>query len=168
MSKGQILAGDFLLSMTIFMLVLGISLVMFNYVANHVRNDQEENFMHMVAITTSDLLIKTTGLPDDWNETNIRSLGLANNDLLNQTKMVKFVNLTYGTGKDAMKISQYEILITFNDINGTVLKINGINMSFGIDPVTESQVVKIQRSTLISDGENRTPTVMSLVLWRRL
>jgi len=168
LSKGQILAGDFLLSMTIFLIVLGISMVMFNYVSIQVRNDQEENFMHIVAITTADLLIKTEGSPPDWNENNVKSLGLASNDFLNQSKVVKFVNMSYENGRNAMKINQYDVLITFNYINGTVVNINGSNMTFGLDPVTESQVVKIQRSALISNGENRIPVVMTLVLWRRL
>jgi hypothetical protein len=154
--------------MTIFLLVLGISMLMFSYVGTQVRSDQEEDFMHIVAITTADLLIKTPGLPDDWNETNVKSLGLANGDLLNQTKVVNFVNMSYSTAKAGMKISQYEILVTFNDINNTVLNLSGMNMTFGISPESEAQVVKIQRSALISDGENRKATVMNLVLWRRL
>src|SRR3989344_8472611 len=105
--------------MTIFLIVLGISMVMFNYVSIQVRNDQEENFMHIVAITTADLLIKTPGLPDDWNEINIKSLGLASNELLNQSKVVRLVNMNYDTAKSGMKINQYDVLITFNYINGT-------------------------------------------------
>jgi len=168
LNKGQVLAGDFFLSMAIFLVILGISMMMFNYVSAQVRSNQEEDFMHIVAITTADLLIKTPGLPDDWNETNIKSLGLVSNELLNQSKVVRLVNMSYDTAKDGMKISQYEILVTFNDINGTVLNLSGMNMSFGIDPIIESQVVKIQRSTLIDNGTNRIPTVINLVLWRRI
>jgi len=168
LSKAQILAGDFFFSMAIFLLVLGISMVMFNYVAIQVRNNQEEDFMHIVSLTTADLLLKTEGYPKDWNESNVKSIGLATNDLLNESKVVRFVNMSYDTAKSGLKINQYDFLITFNDINGTALNLSGINMSIGIDPVVESQVVKIHRSTIIDNGTRRIPTIISIVLWRRL
>jgi len=168
LNKGQIIAGDFLFSISIFLLVLGIALVMFNYVGFQVRNNQEEDFMHITAMATTNLLIKTEGSPANWSGGDVKSIGLVTDNLLNQTKVIEFVGMNYDTARSTLKIANYEMKVTFNDINDTLLNLDGTDLTIGTDPITESQVIKLQRTAIISDGNNRIPTVMEFVLWRRI
>ena len=166
MNKGQLISGDFFLSMGIFLTVLGISLVIFNYVSLRIIDNQEEDFMHTVATATADVLINTEGSPRNWNETNVKSVGLESNGLLNRSKVIRMVGMDYDSLRNALRIKPYEILVTFNSINGSVLNLSGTELKTGNAPAGKSQIVTIQRSALIVNGSSRIIAVTNFVLWR--
>jgi len=166
LNKGQLISGDFFLSMGIFLTVLGISLVIFNYVSLRIIDNQEEDFMHTVATATADVLINTEGSPRNWNETNVRSVGLESNGFLNRSKVIRMVGMDYDSLRNALRIKPYEMRITFNGINGSVLNLSGTELQIGTEPDVKSQIVKIQRSALITNSSSRIIAVVNFILWR--
>jgi hypothetical protein len=164
---GQVMTGDFIIATTVFLLAIGLSVFMFNSSIKQIKNEQEEDFMHVTAVSVSELLIKTEGSPKNWNSSNVKSIGLASGDLLNQSKVIEFVNMSYDSVRNIMNIKQYGMKMTFNSINGSVLNISGTEMQIGSDPPNNSQVINIKRNTLITDGGERTIALMNFILWRQ-
>ncbi len=169
MNKGQIVSTDFFLSIGLFFIVLGILVAIIDYVGTQTRSSQEEGFMYTVANAVSDLLLNTEGSPKDWNNSSARSVGLASGELLNQSKILQFVNMNYNTTKSTMKIKQYEIRVTFNRISGTAMNINGTELITGPEPAPRSHAVKLQRSRVMADeNNNKSIVIIDFILWKRL
>ncbi|MCX6815976.1 MAG: hypothetical protein NT120_03945 [Candidatus Aenigmarchaeota archaeon] len=74
MNKGQALSGDFIVSIAVFMIILAFLLPAFDRLSNQVVQDEERREMETLSLFATDAMLKTQGLPSEWNDTNVLAL----------------------------------------------------------------------------------------------
>lgn len=120
--KGQMLFPDFLLGLTIFLIVMAISgkLIVDMTADNKFEQAYKEN------LQVSESLL-TTGMPTNWTKDNIIIPGIVNDQRLNITKLEEFEKLDYELSKTLLN-TKSEFLFYFK--NATEI-INISNCSYG-------------------------------------
>ncbi|MBU0530420.1 MAG: hypothetical protein KKC05_02000 [Nanoarchaeota archaeon] len=160
--RGQIWSVDFVVSAIIFFTVLFLVILVWNYTSVQGSEVLALKNMQSAAMKTSDALIRTGGLPDDWNGTNVYVIGLADGDnILNQTKVLRFINTPYSKAKSLLT-GEYDFYFEMLHLNGTVINESGTNLTTGaviIDPVV---VVPVERYVLYRDEITR----LRLIVWK--
>jgi hypothetical protein len=118
--KAQTWSIDFIVSIIIFFLVLSLIFFFWNYKSSQNIEQSILTEIETSALEFSDSLVRTKGLPEDWNSTSVIKLGLASEEnILDQTKVQAFNNsLSYSQVKDIFK--SYDFYIKITDLNGTV------------------------------------------------
>jgi len=113
---------DFVASLVIFFLVLIPLLFVWNYV--NLQNMEQRTFdeIETLALKISDSLIRTKGIPENWNSSNVNVIGLAEEEnVLNATKVSEFLymgNSEYDLTKSIL-IGKYDFFFSVTDLNGT-------------------------------------------------
>lgn len=132
--KAQVWSLDFALSLLIFMSALFAVVFAWNYISANTMETQEMHELQLKALTLSDSLIRTKGIPLDWNESTAQVIGLAaEENVLNVTKVQYFVNMSsddYDSLKGLLDIGFYDFYLEVVDLNGTVYK----NTTTPVDP----------------------------------
>lgn len=113
-SSGQIISGDFIISIAIFLFILAIIIPLFTKM---MAERQERQFIEDVQtrlLFVSDAVLKTTGTPDDWNSTNVKSVGFSNKDGgINKTKIRRFISLNSSDAKKLLGLEGLEFNLSF-------------------------------------------------------
>ena len=112
--KGQLISGDFIVSIVIFLIVLAIVIPLFNRLSEESRQKQVEENVRIRLSFISDVILKKEGAPPDWNETNVQLIGLADrNGRINKTKIRNLMNMDKGSVKALMGVPDIEINVSF-------------------------------------------------------
>ncbi len=136
MRKGQLWTLDMALSMIIFMSAMLMLLFAWSYISADTVESQELKEMQFRSMTLSDSLIRTPGIPADWNESTVKVIGLAYDDsMLDGPKVDEFLNMSYAKARSLLGIQPYEFYFEIKDINGTLYK----NSTLAID--SDSSIV---------------------------
>jgi len=152
---------DFVISAVIFLLVIVLVIFAWNYTNSQVAEQIEFNEIESTALTVSDSLIRTSGIPADWNQTNVNVIGLAIEDnILNDTKASRFVNLSYADAR-VLLVGKYNFYFELDHINGTIIVYNGTNMTAGIYPANSAIIVPVERYVLYQNK----PARMKFIVW---
>ena len=121
MKKGQVWTFDMALSLMIFFSALISVTLAWNYISGDIIERQGISEMQLKSMTVSDSLIRTSGIPSNWNESTVTVLGLAESDnVLNAAKVSELVSMSYSKSRSLLDISPYEYYFEVTDINGTV------------------------------------------------
>lgn len=122
--KAQVWSLDFALSLIIFMTSLFAVIFAWNYISVNAMENQEIKDLQMKALALSDSLMRTRGIPADWNESGVKVIGLAEDEnVLNVTKVMLFINMSVNDNdhlRGLMDIGLYDFYFEVKDINGTV------------------------------------------------
>ncbi len=130
MKKAQLWSLDMALSFLIFFSAMMSVMFAWNYISADTVQSQELREMQLKSMTLSDSLIRTPGIPSDWNESTVQVIGIAYDDnTLDEEKVDEFVNMSYIKAKSLLDIWPYEFYFEVKDINGTVYK----NSTLAID-----------------------------------
>lgn len=141
MNKGQIVSGDFTISVLIFIFILILILPLWNYVEYHVVSIESRKDMESSLLLMSDVLTKTAGLPNNWNTTNVRSIGLADGiGILNVTKVSNIIKMDYDTVRNLLGVQTYHLYILFEDIEGYNLTSGVCNSPIAFFSVSQEDV----------------------------
>ncbi|MBN1502429.1 hypothetical protein JW930_02715 [Candidatus Woesearchaeota archaeon] len=123
-TKSQIWYTDFIMATTMFLLVLVLS---FHYITtNYIITAKETNQVVVEADKLSASLV-SPGIPANWTNESVVSIGIAADSVLNITKLSYLWNMTsthYETTKYTLGIKS-DFLIYFQDRNGSVIDLVG-------------------------------------------
>lgn len=159
--KGQIWSADFVASAVIFFTVLFLVIFVWNYSNVQSAESLELKQIQTTAIETSDSMIRTGGLPDNWDSSNVRVIGLADDEnILNKAKVISFINVPYSQAR-ALLTGKYNFYFELTYVNGTIIKDSGNNLTAGLQPLNERFVVPIDRYVVYEDK----PARMRLIVW---
>ncbi len=120
--KGQVWSLDFITSVVAFLIVLIPLFFIWSYL--NIQNQQQILFdeVETLTLSISDALVRTKGLPLDWNTTNVDMIGLASQEnILNATKVSYFLNMgnnDYNRTR-AILTGGYDFFFNLTDINGS-------------------------------------------------
>jgi len=145
--RAQIWSLDFALSLLIFMSALFAMVLAWNFISASTLQNQEMKELQLKVLTLSDSLIRTSGIPPDWNTTNVQIIGLAQDEnVLNATKVDYFVGMDYDTARVLMDIGQYNFYFEVVDLNNTVQKNTTVPISN-----QSALVVPVERYAIYDD-----------------
>ena len=162
--RGQVWSADLVLSSVIFFVAMVMLIFTWNYTSEQINTQASVAEVEGVALFISDSLIRTPGLPDDWNTTNVQVIGLASKEnIINKTKINRFISLDYETSKNLLGTGGHEFYFSLNHINNTVVKNEyGQNITAGTYPASNaSLVMPIERYVLY----DRDTKKLSFMLW---
>ncbi len=99
--------------MATFILLVMIPVIVFSFesVLDTAGSNIKRNDMHMAALRISDLLVKTGGYPDNWENSagSAITIGIASSDRkLDAKKLAAFLDADYGRTKGIMNIRGYD------------------------------------------------------------
>ena len=160
--RAQIWSMDFIASITIFILMFSVVVFSWNYI--NTQNTERSLFsdMQVLGLDVSDIIVRIPGNPEDWNESNVQSIGLATREnVLNETKVEQFISMDYDTTRSLLGLSNKEFYFSVEYLNGTIVEYNGKNMTAGTYPINHTTSVPVYRTVLFG----KTLSKMVLVLY---
>lgn len=146
--KGQLGLTEFLLVSFVLVGLLAASIGFWNYGNEKIRENVERTDFETAAISVSDQIIKSPGLPLDWHENVNRtvSIGLVDHDRkLNQAKIDKFVNMSYGELRDYLGIENYQFRFRISSLE------NSLKFEGGVAPADPDIVVNARRVAVLGN-----------------
>ncbi len=142
--KAQVWSLDFAMSLMIFMSAFFAIMFGWNYINTSTLENQAMRELQLKALSLSDSLIRTQGIPAYWNESTVEVVGLAEEEnVLNVTKVQYLVDMSgtdYDRLRSIMDIGFYDFYLEVEDLNGTVYKNTTTPVS-----ATSSIVIPIER-----------------------
>ncbi len=153
-SKAQLISTEFFMVSVVITLLFSVSVVFWNQSNFRIKESDERANIEISTLAISDHLLKSRGLPSDWEDrTNeISHLGLAKeNHVFDNKKLNKFISLDYNQVKNLLGISQYEFLFLIRNLTGTIIGGDGmlqgtvaylaINEGFGLEALNNSATI---------------------------
>lgn len=116
--KGQVFSGDFILSISVFLLVLVIIIPVFSQLSDQINRKNTQQELETRLLFVSESLVKTGGYPENWNKSSVQTLGLSDDDRLNITKIRLFMEMDYNETKSAMTLEGLDYRLYMTDMNG--------------------------------------------------
>lgn len=154
-ARGQIWSLDLALSLFVFFTAFFLLMFSWSYISGNAAENDRMRTMQLDALTISDHMVRTGGLPDQWNPANVRAIGLADEEnVINTTKAGYFAGLDYSFSRALLGISE-EFYFQIADINGTVY----VNTSF---PVGEADAIVPVERYVLYDG---SMAKLTMVIW---
>lgn len=95
--KSQIFSIDLMAAILIFIFVINFAYVLHSDYMNEASEKQSNNIIKIRGLQISDLLIKSKGVPVDWNTTDVQQIGLVYDDFIfNPRKLSDFYDMMEG------------------------------------------------------------------------
>jgi hypothetical protein len=151
--KAQAWSLDFAVSVTIFFFMMAVLLFAWQYVSYQNQSQTAFNDMENLALGISDELIRTRGLPENWDDSTVEVLGLASEEnFLNESKVLMFVQMDYDKSRRLLGITPYNYTFRVEQLNGSLIQSQGVDLSSGtsvVIPATrhvlyDSRVVRME------------------------
>lgn len=126
--KAQVWSLDFVVSVVIFLMALIPLLFVWDYVNAQKQQQMLFDEAENIALSVSDALLRTKGLPENWNTTSVNVIGLASKEnILNITKVSYLLAMgssDYNMTR-AILSGGYDFFLNITDLNGTSYGIIG-------------------------------------------
>jgi hypothetical protein len=159
-SKSQIFSADMNVSLFLFITFTLFSIFLFNYSSTEIDDYISMRDMQNLAVLSTDSIIRSPGFPNDWNHTNVRSLGLADEEnVINYSKMMELSQVDYFLAKTLLTQRIYEFYINITEFNGTSIMIYGND-----DTSSSATILPYTRFCLLDEGFRR-PVYLHMVIW---
>lgn len=122
MKSGQVWSLDLITSIVIFLMVL----IPLFFLWTHVNTQSQQQMLfdetENLALSVSDALIRTKGVPEHWDAPGVNMIGLASEEnVLNATKVSYFLSMgssDYNRTR-AILTGGYDFFFNLTDLNGT-------------------------------------------------
>ena len=164
--RAQIWSFDFMASVVVFFMIMAVLFFVWEYTAIQNEDQMIFNDMENNALTLADNMIRTRGFPEYWNESNVHVLGLASEEnVLNETKILMFVQMDYDHSKRILGIPAYEFYFQVLHLNNTQARANNTDLVQGLDPLgfqNSTIVIPIERYILFDSRVAK----LRFMLWR--
>ncbi len=162
--KAQVWSIDFVGSVVIFFLSIMLILFVWEYSAYSNAQQNALNEMNSLAMKITDTLVRTPGLPPEWNISSVRLVGLmaADENKLNATKVDFLTSMDYAALKNKLNTLGRDFYLEMRYINSTLAaNSSGSSIQVGAYPSGASAVVPVERYVLY----NEKPAKLRFMLW---
>jgi len=154
--KGQIFSSDLMIAGIIFLLILTLSLVYSNDVANKISILEQDNLREQAVQNAANALVYSPGKPANWQNfsdlSGIFAIGIADSrNVIDPTKINQLVILSqtdYDQIKDLLGLSKYGLKVSIIDLLN-----NQVFFEFGVEPGSNQSVSAVNRFALL-DGQD--------------
>jgi hypothetical protein len=120
--KAQVWSLDLVISIVVFLSVFLPLLFAWNHVNTQQQQQRLLDDAERTALSVSDALIRTMGMPENWNPGNVNVIGLASEEnVLDATKVSYLLDMGGGDYNRTRTIltGGYDFFLNITDINGT-------------------------------------------------
>ncbi|MEM5793655.1 MAG: hypothetical protein QXS48_04750 [Candidatus Aenigmatarchaeota archaeon] len=165
--KAQVFTFDVFMSLIFFVSVFVIWLIITNQLVEQASYAYEINMLDKKLQRASDLLIRSKGVPEDWDSNNVKAFGLAGDTeyIVSEEKISKFLSAGIDKIKSSLGFGGYNLYIRFANITGD--DFDPANpYEIGSFPNNPKIVVSIKRYFLIDFNGNRDLAMMQMIVWR--
>lgn len=124
--SGQAVIIDLFVAVSVFIILIIILTITWDLYNVRLQTRMEYDEMILKTFLISDALVKSEGVPFDWDDNptpsvaTIRQLGLADRrGILSDKKVEKYLSLSNADVKDILNIGLYNYYFLIRDVNGT-------------------------------------------------
>jgi hypothetical protein len=174
--RGQVFSGELVLALLVFFTALSIVLLAWNNIQRDFFSRENARFMEESAVNAAELLLRTSGSPDNWSLNDVRLVGLANESrILSKRKVLDFLELmdaenstvcsdgaNYECNRHLIGLGAYDFSINFTDVQGNALFINDTILYAGLAPNDSSNHLTVARAAIFQDDIVR----VYLTVWK--
>jgi len=138
-----------------------------------IQHSKMINEMEGLSVEVSEQLLRTTGIPANWTESDVEVVGLADDRprVLNSTKISNFVDMMsysdgdYDANRHLLGTRAYDFYFNMTYLNHTQVEIDGTQCFTGRSPADEnvSDIVTATRTSILDDEIIR----IRFTIWRR-
>lgn len=167
---------DFSISVVIFITTVILIFFAFNLLSSDALGQIEISRMQDTALEVTESLVRTTGQPKNWTPTTVGAIGLVQErtvtntstevreNVLDEGKVLNFIDeeLNYNHSKVLMGISNYEYYFQIKHLNGTILSLQGVNLTKGLNYTNAMDIVSVERYAILSNSLIR----LQFLLWK--
>ena len=170
LTKGQIISTDFMVSIVLFIFIIQISTLIWNNLNSQIQQNEENNDFQSSITSLSSNLIESSGVPANWEEetdiSKISQIGLSiDSNLLSLEKIIAFTKLPYDKGRLILGVETKNVYIEFTDGDGTILKDDSKELTFGLFPGNVGSVYKISRLVVIKADSKNIIGFVKILMW---
>ncbi|MFO8016010.1 MAG: hypothetical protein R6U32_02815 [Candidatus Woesearchaeota archaeon] len=162
-NRAQVSMGDLFLAASILIILTGAIALIYDSYTDRLESRQEFKRLQLSAIRSTELLVKSPGMPEDWEEDitgtvnstsnmTLSHIGLSNpvsHRNISPEKLEAFRNISYDAVRDIMG-SGHDFIIRVMDIQGNLLLEKGGNNT---DPEGNRTIVSVERRALLEGDE---------------
>lgn len=155
--KGQAISSDFVLAMILVMIIIGTAAASWDRAIYLIGEKNERIESRRLGLAVCDLLVRSPGVPSDWNSTDVYTLGLVERlNVLDKNKINEFNSLPKSEIQELLGIRGFDFSFRVRAVNGTVLH------DYGSSPTVLEDVIVIRRIAVYED----IPVHVEFGLWR--
>ncbi len=149
--KAQLWSMDLAASAIVFMLIFVMLAFAWYYVSEQSGQAADFSEMESRALSITDILVRSPGYPENWNESNVSSIGLADREnVLDPAKVTGFLNLDYNASRVLFGLRGEDYYFSVTYLNDSVVLYNGTSITKGRFPDSHSIIVPVSRSVLFA------------------
>lgn len=158
--RSQLGISDIFFASTILLVLIGAIFFVYNNYSVKFESRHEFNRMQLSALQLTDMLVKSSGEPDGWenNSSMARVIGLAykgnNGRNISPQKVESFVGMNYTMAKEILG-TDYDFYFRMTGTEGTIMAEKGLKSE-------GTQAVSIERRVMYREND----TILSFVLWK--
>lgn len=145
-TKGQGMAIDFFFAVIILLIVIGMAATSWSRTVYLIDKNAEMRWMRRTGLAVADMMVRSPGVPSDWNSSNVMTIGLVDRtNVLDKEKVAEFNSVPKSKIQQLFGIGGYDFSFRVRAYNGTVLSDYGSAPSSAGDV---SDVVVVRRLAL--------------------
>jgi hypothetical protein len=152
--KAQLWSMDFMISIIIMIMVLVPAFMLWQSSISEAGQQKKMMTAETDALSITDGMIATPGVPSDWNSSTVVTVGFANEkNIFDGTKLDNFNATSYSRLRTMFA---HDFYFELRDVNGTIYYTKGTK-----PPSTIDNVIQVQRRGLY----NERIVIMDFALW---
>ena len=168
--KAQLFSGDIAIASMVFLSALSLVFLLWNTLISDINRDEALRDMENFAVGVTEQLIRTPGVPVDWNIYTVKVIGLTSEDrILNSSKVLNFIQLmnatnstNYHDNKHLLGVGLYDFYLNITYLDGNTATVQGMQCIAGLAPVNEIDKITITRTAILYDDIVR----IKFTMWR--
>ncbi|MFH1722551.1 MAG: hypothetical protein ABH950_08120 [Candidatus Altiarchaeota archaeon] len=157
-SKGQQFATDFILGVTLFMLLFSLTFYFWDKSIYNIQKKEAIGDLLFRSQQMADILVMTQGTPNEWESDPeaSESIGLVRDEsrVLDFVKLNTFLGMNYSYSKEVLGIGTYDYQFELIDLKGNILNESG-------KPPSGDFRVEVHRYIFYEDS----PAIIKLNVW---
>lgn len=154
--KAQISGADFLMSIVIILVLIGFTNSLWNRSIDSFRKNKIESETERLALSISSLLVRSEGIPSDWDEDNVVSIGLASRvNVIDPAKIDGLINMDEDKAESLMGIPGHGFNVRIRAANESLILDKGNYPSEVVD------IVSVRRLVIYEEN----PVSLEFMVW---
>lgn len=123
--SGQLFTTDFIVSLVLFMSVLGTVFYGVSTSMDQQAQRNDRSALQQSGSQVSDLLVRTSGYPEDWNASTVEVVGLAEEDhIIDPEKFIMLRGVGYDRFRSMNRFAQNDVMVNIT-VNGSGVSLDG-------------------------------------------
>jgi hypothetical protein len=160
--KSQIFSVDFITSIVSFLIFFMIFFLVYGEIKGQTAQSGALKDAQETAALLSDELVRTAGVPSNWTNETVVTLGLASEEgILSLAKIQSLGNMTYASTKDNLILGGFDYFLNLSNFTNAAIFTYGT-----YPPENASFVLPVRRLVLYDNGSARSLATLQVVVWK--